>query len=461
MATASEGKSVCMGSLRVRLLIAWAVFIALTLTLTDFGLRLLFERSVLRRTHSELDADLRQVRRGMETRPGGEIVIVRDPTDPQFDIVFGGRYWQVAEGDKRLAHSASLGGVALPAPKAGDDANLEAAHWLAGPQGQKLLAVVRVMSLQDPEHGTMRTLMFTAAVDEAEIAEDTSRFDSDLHAGLLVLAHFLLIGSWWHVAIGLRPLQRLRERLTAVREGRSTVIDGIYPDEIMPLVRETNELLEAQEVQLRLARDRAGDLAHGLKTPLAVMSVKSRQLKNIGLEAVAIEIDHQVQAMNRHVERELARARTRGASQTEHGRVDVAELADNLVSIMQSLPREQELQWYCDLPSRLDLTVDREDFNTLAGNLLENAHKWAASQISVVMRRSARQVEFIVEDDGPGIADGDLERVLRRGERADETVNGSGLGLAIVSDTVELYHGSLVLSRSSLGGLRAVAALPS
>ena len=164
--------------------------------------------------------------------------------------------------------------------------------------------------------------------------------------------------------------------------------------------------------------------------------------------------------MNRHVERELARVRTRGASQSEHGRVDVAELADSLVSIIQSLPRGQELQWHCDLPNRLDLTVDREDFNTMAGNLLENAHKWAVSQISVIMRRSAQQVEFIVEDDGPGIADGDLERVLRRGERGDETVNGSGLGLAIVSDTVELYHGSLVLSRSSLGGLRAVAALP-
>ncbi|MEQ1577051.1 MAG: sensor histidine kinase [Hyphomicrobium sp.] len=449
-----------MSSLRIRLLIVWAVFIALTLTLTDFGLRFLFERSITRRTHSELEADLRQVRRGMETRPGGEIVIVREPTDPQFDMIFGGRYWQVAEGDKILVRSASLGGISLPAPSGRDSAGLDATHTLTGPQDQRLFAVVRKVEVFDPEADKVRALTITAAVDVAEIGEDTNMFNADLHAGLGVLAAFLLLGSWAHVAIGLQPLELLRERLAAVRAGQSRTIEGIYPDEVMPLVDETNALLAAQEEQLRAARDRAGDLAHGLKTPLAVMLTKSRQLKHNGQEGIATEIDRQISDMNRHVERELARVRTRGASVTEHRRADVAALTEALVSIIQGLPRGQNLEWRCDLPARLDLAVDAEDFNTMAGNLLENAQKWAQSQISVTARKSSEGAELIVEDDGPGIPDGDIARVLQRGERADETVSGSGLGLAIVSDTVALYKGSLVLSRSGLGGLKALVSLP-
>lgn len=449
-----------MNSLRTRLLIAWAVFIALTLSLTDIGLRFLFDRSITRRTHAELNADLRQVRRGMETRPAGTIVIVREPTDPQFDIIFGGRYWQVADGPSVLVRSASLGGTNLPAPSSQDGAGLEATHWLNGPHDQRLFAVVRDIPIQDPETNRQRQLTITAAVDAAEIASDTNQFNNDLHIGLALLAAFLLIGSWWHVVIGLQPLELLRVRLAAVREGQSREIEGSYPNEVMPLVAETNALLAAQEDQLRVARDRAGDLAHGLKTPLAVMSVKSRQLRQEGRGALADEIEHQVLVMNRHVERELARVRARGAKQTVHGRVDAAALTDAMVSIIQGLPRGQNLQWACDLPNRLDLEVDAEDFNTMAGNLLENAQKWATSRVSVVARKSATGGELIVEDDGPGIPENEIKRVLQRGERADEEVSGSGLGLAIVSDTVELYKGALVLSRSSLGGLKAVVTLP-
>jgi signal transduction histidine kinase len=459
MATASKNSQGCT-SLRVRLLVAWAIFIALTLGLTDIGLRLLFERSITRRTQAELAADLRQIRRGMETRPGGVIEIVRKPTDPQFDIVFGGRYWQVAEGGKILARSASLGAAGLATPQNAPATDVGQTQWFDGPKEQKLFAFSQTVTVPALDKNENRVLTVTTAVDAIEIKEDTDKFSSDLHISLGVLGAFLLLGSWWLVLFGLRPLEKLRSDVASVREGKARTLDGSHPDEVMPLVEETNALLEAQHAQMQAARDRAGDLAHGLKTPLAVMSAKSRQLRQSGQDAIASEIESQVQSMNQHVERELARARTRGSNARGQEHVDVAALTDALVSILQGLPRGQDLSWTCDLPSRLDLAVDAEDYNTLAGNLLENAQKWAVSRISVVARKSESGAELVVEDDGPGIPESEIGRVLKRGERADMNVSGSGLGLAIVSDTVEIYKGALVLSRSSLGGLKAVVTLP-
>jgi signal transduction histidine kinase len=448
------------GSLRFRLLLAWAIFIVLLLQVASFGLRFLFERSITRRTQSELIADLRQIKRGMVIAPDGTVSVVRKPTDPQFDIVDGGRYWQVAEGGQILARSSSLKSEALTISKALPAGETTSSTWLRGPAHQHLFAVIEKSAVA-PQNGTaQRTLTIMTAVDATEIRDDTDKFSSDLHLSLIALCGLLFAGAWGHVAIGLKPLERLRTSVAHVRTGLTKRVEGTFPDEIMPLVAETNELLDGQRAALQAARERAGDLAHGLKTPLAIMAAKSRQIRAQGEAEIASDIDNQIESMRRHIDRELARARAKGAQPSDYGQIDVSGLLDQLVSALQSLPRGKTLEWRCDIPNRILASVDGDDFNNMIGNLLENAEKWAAKTISISAGRVEAGVNFDIDDDGPGIAEADLSRVLRRGERADTYVSGSGLGLSIVNDLVELYGGKLTLMRSPLGGLKSSLFLP-
>lgn len=447
-------------SLRLRMLIVWAVFIAIVLQVAGVGLRVLFERSITRRTQAELEADLRQLRRGMEVKPSGEIVIAREPTDPQFDIAFGGRYWQIEENGTVILRSRSLETASIAVPKAQDADRTSGATWMVGPEGEKLFAVVREHVIDPEQVRARRVLTIATALDAAEITEDTDKFTADLFNSLAGLAALLMLGAWAHVTIGLTPLKSLSAKVAAVRAGRLHRLDGVFPDEVMPLVAETNALLDSQSEALHDARARAGDLAHGLKTPLAIMAANARTLRREGKTAIADEIDRQVDAMHRHVERELARARARGALRLGQAPVDTVALVHELVSVVERLPRERALTWNIDAPDELMFGVDADDFNNLAGNVLENAGKWASARIDVALQPSQGGIALTVEDDGPGIPESEVQRVLRRGERADTSVAGSGLGLAIVSDLVEIYGGRLSLTRGALGGLKAAIFLP-
>jgi signal transduction histidine kinase len=447
-------------SLRLRLLFAWAVFIALTLGVAGVGLRFIFERSILHRTEEELGADARQLRRGMEVTPDGIVKILRAPTDPQFDISLGGRYWQISEGSATLLTSPSLKDATLTLPSGLFAHDTSQTARLPGPSNQHLVAVVRNQVIPKSATHPERVLTIVTAVDAAEIEEDTDKFATDLFKGLAALAGLFLFGAWAHVTVGLRPLEAIRSRVAAVREGKAQKIEGNYPDEIMPLVTETNALLDEQDKALQTARARAGDLAHGLNTPLAVMSAKSRILRREGQQDIADEIDKQVEAMRRHVERELARARARGAIRTRQTTVDAVRLSHDIVSAIRSLPRDTPIALTVTAPDELFVNIDTDDFNNVLGNLLENAHKWARSRINVFVQRRGAVVCIDVDDDGPGIPEADVDRVLLRGERADTSVSGSGLGLAIVSDLVETYRGTFQLLRSDLGGLRASVVLP-
>jgi signal transduction histidine kinase len=446
-------------SLRVRLLVVWAIFIALALQVAGVGLRILFERSIARRTQTELEADLRQLRRGMVISDG-KITIAREPTDPQFDIAYGGRYWQIEENGQPLLRSRSLEAATLALPK-NIRSPLPPTLWLLGPQREKLFSVVQSHSVGPVEGMAKRDLTIITALDSAEIAEDAAKFSSELFKSLSLLALLLMIGGWAHVSVGLKPLKLLSDKISAVRAGRAMRLEGVFPDEVMPLVNETNDLLTAQETALQNARARAGDLAHGLRTPLAVMAANARSLRRRGDSDIADEIDRQIDTMRRHVERELARARARGAHRLGGKPVDVAALVHSIISVIDGLPRPHALLWHNEVPSELAFRVDADDFNNIAGNLLENASKWATNQIRVSLIETGAGIELSIEDDGPGIPEGDQQRVLRRGERADTSVAGSGLGLAIVSDLVALYSGSLHLDRSALGGLKARVVLPS
>jgi len=447
------------GSLFYRLIASWFAFILLALNLSGLGLLILFERSINRGTMSELVTHLNQISHGMEVDASGDLKLSDVPNDPEFVKVESGRYWQVSQSGKPVTKSPSLWRDALKIDEQIIADGEPAMMQLVGPGDQELIALVKTVSI--PTLGGKRnTYQIAIAGDYAEIKAATRKFASELWIGLTGLLVLLLLSAWGHVSVGLRPLTKLRSSLTAVRTGAARRIEGEYPNEIMPLVVETNALLAAQSEALEGARARSGNLAHGLKTPLAVMAAQSRALRRRGDIEIATKIDSQIEAMRRHVVRELARARARGGGETMHERLDAAAAISEIAIAFRHLPKGQELRWDLAVTSPLMLAMDRSDFDDILGNLLDNGQKWAENCVHVSGQAVGNNVVFSVEDDGPGVPDDQLDRILQRGERGETSVPGSGLGLAIVSDLVNAYRGKLEIARSSLGGLKVAVFLP-
>jgi signal transduction histidine kinase len=257
------------------------------------------------------------------------------------------------------------------------------------------------------------------------------------------------------------PFRSLRASLASVREGRSERIDGAYPNEVQPLVNDLNALLDDRERAVARALTTAGDLAHGLKTPLAVLAQEAEQAGAAGHDELAATLRQLVERMQRQVDYHLARARATASSGAAPGvRCAVLPAVEGLVRTMRRLHAERQLAIDADVPPAHEIRGRREDLDEMLGNLLDNACKWARSRVAISSAVDDDRVVIAVDDDGPGLAPSMRAQVLQRGVRADERIRGSGLGLAIVSDLAELYGGSIALDTSPLGGTRALLQLP-
>lgn len=275
-----------------------------------------------------------------------------------------------------------------------------------------------------------------------------------------MLAVVFMLGGLTQVRRGLSPINDLRRRLAALRQGRAKRLDGDYPSEVQPLIDDLNALLEHREEAVRRAQGKAGDLAHGLKTPLAVLAQDAAQAERAGLTDLAASIRREVEGMRRQVESHLAQARAAASAASPGARCLVSASADPLVRTLERLHAGRNLVVCVDAPRNLAAAVERQDLDEMLGNLLDNACKWADRRVTLCATDGDGQVLVAVEDDGEGLPEAMWMEVLRRGVRADQSAPGSGLGLGIVRDLAEVYGGTITLSRASLGGLRAELRLP-
>jgi signal transduction histidine kinase len=281
-----------------------------------------------------------------------------------------------------------------------------------------------------------------------------------VHQGLLAVVGAILVTAGLAVIRrGLSPVAMLRERLSDVRDGRNSRLEGEYPDEVAPLVDDLNGLLEDRERRVARAAARAGDLAHGLKTPLAILAQEVARAEAAGQHDLAGSIRQQVARMRRQIESHLAQARaTAGVSATTRTRV--ADAVSGLVRTMERLYADRALTIVPAVPLDGAVRVPMEDLEEMIGNLLDNACKWTKSRVTVTAAPEDGRMVIAVDDDGAGLDTAMREQVLQRGVRADEAAPGSGLGLAIVRDLAEAYGGAIALEQSSLGGVSARLTLP-
>ncbi len=274
---------------------------------------------------------------------------------------------------------------------------------------------------------------------------------------LVVTVAFMLIGLL-QVRSALTGLDRIRGRLSAIHEGRDRRLEGAFPSEVQPLVADLNTLLDERDRAVDRALATAGNLAHGLKTPLAVLSAEADRATTEHSE-IALSIRQQVDRMHRQVDYHLARARAM-SGQASGARCLLRDAVDGLARALLRLHASRDLVLDVQVAPDLSVRALDADIEEMVGNLLDNACRWARARVIVTAEAHTDGVHIAIDDDGPGIDESMRQRVLQRGVRADETGPGYGLGLAIVGDLAELYGGSIELGVSPMGGLRVSLRLP-
>ena len=281
------------------------------------------------------------------------------------------------------------------------------------------------------------------------------------NSALVVFATVCLVGGLSMVRHGLSPFTELRERLASVRDGRARRVDGHYPSEVQPVVDDLNALLDLRDQTVKRAIAKAGDLAHALKTPLAVLAHEAEVADGAGQGELAAVMRQQIERMRRQMDYHLAHARAAASGAAPGAHCSVLPSAEGLARTLLRLHADRGLSIEVEADAAHVVRVEREDLDEMVGNLLDNACKWARSRIVIASASSGPAIVITVDDDGPGLETSMREAVLQRGVRADEAAPGSGLGLAIVRDLAELYGGSIALGPSPSGGLRARLQLPS
>jgi signal transduction histidine kinase len=434
-------------SLRLRFLALGIGLLAVALLVAGISLSTLFSRNLDRRVGQELDTHIEAIAGTLRIDAQGAMSLAREPADPRFARPFGGLYWQVDDENSggRIA-SRSLWDSVLP-PQGDLAPGMEQTRDVPGPQGSVLLLHER--GLVVPAGGVDHHIRVALAIDRSQLDELSSGFARDAGYVLAALGLVLAVGIWVQTSAGLRPLAALAGAVASVRSGVRTRLSTSVPREVEPLVSEMNSLLDAQERDLVRARDRAADLAHGLKTPLTALAADIRALRERGDSEIADNLEALAHSMRSHVERELARTRIRHAGGAS---AQLREAALRIVRVVERTPQAEGKRFEVAVSEDATLPVDADDLNEMLGNLLENAGRHARGLVRVSGGRAGAVAWLQVDDDGPGLAAADLPLALSRGGRLDRG-GGAGLGLAIVRDIADAYGAEVSLGRSDLGGL--------
>ena len=453
-------------SLALRLFVSATAWTVVILLVTGIVLSSLYRQAVERSFDRRLGVYLKTLVADVAA-PEENDKFPQSLGEPLFELPLSGWYWQVTKlntAKPEVRSSRSLWDGGLPhledqhVPAAADGTRKS---YVPAPEDQRLRLVERTVDL-----GEEGRYLVAVAGDAAEIDEETLAFDRALVITFGVLAVVLLLTTMFQVRFGLAPLKRISDSLIAIRSGKAERLAGRFPDEIAPLARETNALIDANREIVERARIHVGNLAHALKTPLSVIV---NEAVARGDDPLAIKVREQAHVMRDQVAHHLERARIAARATVVGTVTEVAPVVTALARTMEKIHRDRGIAIDLETPADTRFRGERQDLEEMVGNLVDNACKWAQSRVAVeVMPEHADAthtrptLRVVVDDDGPGLTPSERERVqaARRGNRLDETKPGSGLGLSIVVDLAALYGGALTLGTAPIGGLRAELVLP-
>ncbi|WP_168193629.1 MULTISPECIES: sensor histidine kinase [unclassified Caulobacter] len=439
------------GSLRWRLIAGGMLAILTALVVAWLAMIWLFDRHIVRRETAELSRTGEALVAGLRLKPDGAPIVDAVLPDPRLSRPAGGLYWQVSTpqgGDRSL----SLWDQTLSPPSVAP-VNGWGARVVAGPFDDEILLVERSVR---PDRGGPAVLI-QIATDEKVLRAARGAFGRDLALFLIGLWAVLSAAAALQVTLGLSPLKRVRDDLARLRKSPSARMSEVHPVEIAPLAEAINALAEAREGDLARARRRAGDLAHGLKTPLAALAAQSRRAREAGAVEAADGLDDAIAAVGAALEAELARARAAAARETTFVTMSApAKVAERLIAVLERTTEGERLIFEVEIADDITAPASQDVLTEILGALIENAARYGRRRVRVSGGVAMGGCYLAVEDDGPGLDEGRAEAALARGARLDEAGPGHGLGLAIARDLAEASGAVLRMDRAPLGGLRVI-----
>lgn len=443
-------------SFRARLIVGSVVWIVGGVAVSGLALSELFREHVTEQFDGELHGHAAELAALVDLDSAGRPYLHRRLSDPRFLPPGSGFYWQIDNPDGASASSPSLAGASLPLSGPPPAAGEETHSFVVGPTGQVRL-VQRTVRLA----GSPAPLRIGIGADERLLQAVLSEFNRTLALSLGIIALGLVAAAFLQVWFGLQPLSRVRAALGDVRRGKAARLPHEAPSEVRPLVDDLNALLDANHEMIRRARSQAGNLAHGLKTPLAILADEGERLRAKGDTEAADTVLAQCDRMRRQIDFQIARARAAASRSSPGAAAEVKPNLETILSAMRRLHGRRGVSFELQAGGQAFVAVEVQDFSEMVANLIDNAGKWAKAKVVVSVAAASDQlVRILVDDDGPGLPAEACEVVFNIGQRLDEQAPGSGLGLSIVRDLAVLYGGRVWLEPSPKGGLRAVLELP-
>jgi len=436
----------------------------LALAVGGFVLSSAFRNAALDSFDAGLQADMDGLTAAAEPDENGGVILQDRFVNRQFNRVYSGLYFQI-----RPAQAGQPGGQISRSlfdrgitPTFQEKRGALSYGYAAGPENQQLRVAwqrVEFPVASTPDQNDTKVYTFLVAGDLATVDAESRAFNGTLIWSFILLGLGLVVAILLQVRIGLLPLRRLKDALHRIRDGQAQRLEGEFPAEIAPLAAELNSLIEHSAEIVARARTHVSNLAHFLKTPLSVLASESEAAGNES-GALAEQVRKQVEVMRRQVDHYLARARAAGSVNVLGNRTLVSPVLNDLAHVLTRIHAARDIVIDAECPPALYFRGERQDLEEMAGNLMDNASKWARHRVRVRAMADGARLILTVEDDGPGLLPEERSRVGERGERLDESVPGSGLGLAIVRDISKLYAGFFALEASEMGGLKAVLTLP-
>lgn len=441
-----------------------ALWSSLALALTGWGLSAIFRSSVEAAFDREISVSIDALAASVNVNADDKLIIERPPTDPRFLRPLSGYYWRVADllpnaviSKTNQVRSRSLFDETLNIPI--EEINLGLANFGATgasdlDRGTEPLRIgYRIIKLPDREFASI----IIVAGDRTEIYQASQRFNLVLIGSLLLLATGLIVAIILQVRLGLEPVRRMGAELAEIRNGELDRLDDLLPIELAPLARELNALLTHNQEVVERARTQVGNLAHALKTPISVLLNESRESS----DSFGSLVFRQTQTMQRQVDHYLKRAQAVARAESLRARTPIMQVVEDIVRTLTKLYSGDGVTLNIEGITTAIFRGDQEDLEDLIGNLAENGCKYGGGlvEISFAYPESGK-IEIIIDDDGDGLTQSQIQIALKRGVKLDETSHGSGLGLSIADELARAYGGALVLETSPRGGLRVNLRLP-
>ena len=435
-------------SIHSRILFSAFIILILFMGLTGFVLDKAFRNNIESLQHENLRTQIYALLAAADINDNGQLQLPEEITEPRLNIAESNLYARIiTKNNKIVWQSKSMLNSKVPF-----SSEMEIGKFIFTNRklNSNIFTSVNFTTAWITDDGE-ESYIFQISEDKKTLNAQISQFRKNLWMWLAGVSILLIIVQTFILRWGLKPLRHVAEDLFNIEKGISTKLEGDYPKEIIPLTNNLNQLLDSSQQQLTRYRDALGNMAHSLKTPIAILQGIINKTTNND-KSTAIE---QLQTINNIVEYQLQRAATVGRLQLIH-RIELKPTVTKILNSLQKVHHDRNINLQVEIPEDITIKTDEGDLYELLGNLLENAFKWSNKKVSISASKLSQQTKITIEDDGPGISEDVKEQILLRGQRADQNTPGHGIGLAIVSDILLIYKGTMEIVNSEMGGAKII-----